>query len=211
MEKRRCIYISAWASCVARSIGLGNARASVGGTSDGTDAHALLYQQPKNAESGASAGDVILMRTKIKFMWLCVLLLIAGKAQAWISYPTAGYLTATNEDGISIEYEIFNIDGQMVASPWEVKDPTLVLNIPAEIVSRQGTVYPVTWIHALRCNNVSVLNLPNSIKIINSISADSLTYLRVPDSVTEISEDAFIYVYERTRLDTHPGFSNRWQ
>lgn len=144
-------------------------------------------------------------------MWLCVLLLIAGKAQAWISYPTAGYLTATNEDGISIEYEIFNIDGQMVASPWEVKDPTLVLNIPAEIVSRQGTVYPVTWIHALRCNNVSVLNLPNSIKIINSISADSLTYLRVPDSVTEISEDAFIYVYERTRLDTHPGFSNRWQ
>lgn len=126
-------------------------------------------------------------------MWLCVLLLIAGKAQAWISYPTAGYLTATNEDGISIEYEIFNIDGQMVASPWEVKDPTLVLNIPAEIVSRQGTVYPVTWIHALRCNNVSVLNLPNSIKIINSISADSLTYLRVPDSVTEISEDAFIY------------------
>ena len=46
----------------------------------------FFIKNPKNAESGASAGDVILMRTKIKFMWLCVLLLIAGKAQAWISY-----------------------------------------------------------------------------------------------------------------------------
>lgn len=72
-----------------------------------------------------------------------------------------------------------------------------VLNIPSQVKSTDGTIYPVTEISSralLNCNQISNITMPNAVKKIGDYAFSccySLTKITFPNSLTSIGRNAF--------------------